>query len=102
MRFECLAGGVPVGSCELERVDPSMGVVGGRFEPYPSYATIKSIVRESRDTSQAHLALSVRQSDKADIPHSGPIKILDYSEELEEIQIEVMGIPHPLYDELFP
>ena len=46
--------------------------------------------------------LSVRQSDGADIPHSGQIKILDYSEELEEIQIEVMGIPHLLYKELFP
>jgi hypothetical protein len=78
-----------------------MGVAGGRFESYPAYANIQSIVRRSRDTSQAHIGLSVRQPNGADIPHSGPILILDYSEELDEIQIEVMGIPHPLYAELF-
>jgi len=30
------------------------------------------------------------------------IEILDYSSELDEIQIEVWGIPYPRYGELFP
>ncbi len=78
-----------------------MGIVGGRFEPYPYYATIKLTARESRDAPQEHLGLAICQFDGTELPHSGPIVISDYSEELAEIQIEVMGIPHPLYNELF-
>jgi len=101
MRLECVANGIPVGSFEPQKLDASMGVAGGRFEPYPAYARIQPMVRASRDHSQNDLLFVVRPFDGQDISHSGPILILDYLDELGEIRIEVMGIPHPMYEELF-
>jgi hypothetical protein len=104
MRFEVLANGVVVGSSELEVGDAPMGVAAGRFLPHPAYSAIQPLVVEGRDSSQAHLALVVRVTEGAEIPSEGGVRITDYSTELgdEGIEIEVLGIPYPLYGELFP
>ena len=80
-----------------------MGVAAGRFLPYPAYSIIQSSVVKSRDPSQAHLALVIRVKSGAEVPASG-VRITDYSAELgdEGLEIEVLGIPYPLYGELFP
>jgi hypothetical protein len=46
----------------------------------------------------------LREVDGEDIPAQGGVQINDYSAELghEEIEIEVLGIGYPLYEELFP
>jgi hypothetical protein len=51
-----------------------------------------------------HLALLVRLKNGADVPSAGGVRITDYSAELgdEGLEIEVLGIPYPLYGELFP
>jgi hypothetical protein len=104
MRFEVLANGVLVGGSELEAGDPPMGVASGRFVPCPAYSTIQSSVVKSRDDFQMHLALLVRLKNGADVPSAGGVRITDYSAELgdEGLEIEVLGIPYPLYGELFP
>jgi hypothetical protein len=104
MRFEILANGVAVGCSNLEGGDPPMGVAGGRFLPYSTYPAIQSSVVESRDGSQAHLGLVVHLADGLEVPSSGETRITDYSAELgdEAISVEVLGIPYPLYEELFP
>jgi len=103
-RFEVSAGSILVGYSELERGDPPMGVAEGRFFPSPAYGTIQTAVVAAREGSQAHLTLVVRTADGRELPAQGGIRIIDYSAELgiEEIEIEVLGIGYPLYEELFP
>jgi hypothetical protein len=103
-RFEILAGSVVIGHSELEHVDPSMGVAGGKFLPSPAYARIQASVVAARESSQAHLSLVARLVGGRELPAQGGVWIGDYSAELgaEEIEVEVLGIGHPLYAELFP
>jgi hypothetical protein len=102
--FEVFAGGILVGYSELESGDPPMGVAAGKLSPSPAYRTIQPSVVAAREGSQADLALAVRTADGQELPGQGGVQILDYSAELgaEGIQVHVLGIGYPLYEELFP
>jgi hypothetical protein len=81
-----------------------MGVAEGRFLPSPAYAAIQPSVVATRYGSQAHLMLSVRSYKGTHLSAQGGVQILDYSAELaaEEIEVHVLGIGYPTYEELFP
>ena len=103
-RFEVFSNTTAIGYSELESGDPPMGVAVGRFLPLPAYEAIQPMVVAARNSSQTHLALTVRTADGHAIPAQGGIQINDYSGELgpEDIEVEVLGIGYPLYEELFP
>jgi hypothetical protein len=103
-RFEIRAGEVVIGRTELESGDPPMGVATGRFLPTRAYAAIQASVIAVRDASQEHLSLQVFQAGGAPVPAEGGVQIVDCSNELGplEIEVHVLGIPHPLYAQLFP
>jgi hypothetical protein len=103
-RFEILADGAVIGHSELEVGDPSMGVAAGKFLPTTAYLGIQPSVVAARESSQAFLSLGVRLVGGAWIPAQGGVQILDYSAELgtDGLEIEVLGIGFPLYEELFP
>jgi hypothetical protein len=77
-----------------------MGVAAGRFLPLQA---IQPIVVAARNNSQTHLGLIVRTADGHAIQAHG-VQINDYSAELgpDDIEVAVLGIGHPLYEELFP
>jgi hypothetical protein len=81
-----------------------MGVAEGKFLPSPAYAVIQPSVVATRYGSQEHLVLAVRSANGNELPAQGGVHILDYSVELgsEEIEIHVLGIGYPTYEELFP
>jgi hypothetical protein len=91
-----------VGYSELESGDSPMGVAFGAFTPSNAYITIQ---REclTNHTNQSELGLSVRTEAGVVIPCSG-VSILDYSAEADSscIEVNVLGIPSALYEELFP
>ena len=103
-RFEILAGSVVVGHSELEVGDPSMGVAAGKLLPTTAYAGIQASIIAARGSSQAHLSLAVRQIGGQPLPAQGGVRILDYSADLggDGLEVEVLGIPYPLYEQLFP
>jgi len=103
-RFEVLANMTAIGYSELESGDPPMGVATGRFLPLLAYEAIQPMVIAARNSSQTHLALTVRTANGHAIPAQGGVRINDYSAELgsEDIDVEVLGIGYPLYEELFP
>jgi hypothetical protein len=103
-RFEVLANGIVIGYSELEKGDPPMGCAGGRFFPLPPYEAMQPMVVAARNDSQAHLALAVRTEDGDAVPAQGGVQINDFSAELGPtgIEVEVLGIGYPLYEELFP
>jgi hypothetical protein len=103
-RFEVLSGAIVIGRSELETGDAPMGVASGQFFPMPPYAQVQPAALAARDDSQSHLALSVRLIGGTDLPAQGGVKILDYSPELgpEALEVHVIGIGYPLYEELFP
>jgi hypothetical protein len=103
-RFEVFASATLIGYSELDRGDPPMGVASGRFLPLPAYEGIQALVIASRNGLQTHLALTVRTADGQDIPAQGGVQINDYSSELrpEDIEVDVLGIGYPLYEDLFP
>ena len=104
-RFEVLSGSIPVGHSELEYGDAPMGVAYGRFFPLPAYAKIQRAVIAAREGgSQADLSLEVRPSGGETLPAQGGVSIRDFSAELgpEGLEVEVLGIGYPLYEELFP
>ncbi len=79
-----------------------MGVVFGRFEPTDDYSLIQNECRANH-RDQTSLALSV-QTETGQLIQCAGVGILDYSEELlpDLIEINVLGIPQPLYREFFP
>ena len=102
MRFEVKLGDEIIGFAELEAGDPPMGVAGGRFLPTPAYSSIQRHCIQHRDSWVPIPGLAVSMPDGGPIECQSGVVILDYSAELDEIQIEVSGIPYPLYGELFP
>lgn len=78
-----------------------MGVASGHFFPLPAYTKFQPQFIALRELSQSHLALTATTPDGKFIPAMG-IAIFDYSEEFEEIQVAVIGIEYPLYEEMFP
>jgi hypothetical protein len=103
-RFEVLSGSTVIGHSELEGGDPPMGVALGRFLPLPAYASVQPAVLAAPEGSQAHLALSVRMAGGPVLPSVGGVQLLDYSADLglEGMEVYVLGIAYPLYDQLFP
>ncbi|PWK41482.1 hypothetical protein LOY55_18290 [Pseudomonas sp. B21-040] len=102
MRFSIYSGLVLVGYSALDYGDPPMGVAFGQFEPADEYAAIQNQCSTNHH-DQTVLDLSVQTEAGLVIPCAG-LAILDYSEELPPpcIEVNIFGIPHPLYGELFP
>lgn len=67
-----------------------MGVAAGRFLPYSAYSAIQPSVMESRDDSQAHLALVIRLTDGGEIPSEGGVRITDYSVALGNVVFRII------------
>lgn len=102
-QYRILWDGALIGYSALESGDPPMGVAFGKFLPLPEYGAVQARCIASRGMSQEHLPLSATQSDGQLLPALG-ISILDCSIELgaSEIEVELVGIGYPLYEQLFP
>jgi hypothetical protein len=100
--FHIYSGSVLMGRSALETGDPPMGVVSGEFEPADGYVAIQAECQSNRG-DQTSLSFSVRTAMGITIPCAG-ISIADYSLELGGgcIEVTVLGVPHPLYEALFP
>ena len=81
-----------------------MGSAVGRFLPVAAYREAQPLIVAASTGSQDHLALSVQTSDGRVLPAQGGVQIVDFSADLgtEGIEVHVLGIPYPLYEELFP
>ena len=101
-RFSIYSGLVLVGYSALDYGDPPMGVASGQFEPADGYAAIQNECSTNHH-DQTGLDLSVQTEAGLVIPCAG-LGILDYSKELPPpcIEVNIFGIPHLLYGELFP
>lgn len=101
-KFAVYAREVLVGHSMLESGDAPMGVAFGAFVPSEAYSQIQ---REcmTNHTDQSVLGLSVQTEAGVVIPCAG-VGILDYSAEIEPpyIEVNLLGVPYPLYGELFP
>lgn len=100
--FSVYAKGSLIGSTNLEFGDPPMGVALGRFFPLVAYAVVQAEVVSARCGDQAALALSVATPDGRKIVCVG-VHIADYSADLGDdgMEISVLGIEWPPYEELF-
>jgi hypothetical protein len=103
-RFEVFAKTTAIGYSELESGDLPMSLAAGRFIPLPAYEAVQPMVVAAQNGPQDHLALAVRTEDGSTIPAQAGVQINDFSAELgsEGIEVEVLGIDYPLYEELFP
>lgn len=106
--FEIYSAGILIGHSELERGDAPMGVASGRLIPLPAFEEIRKFVvidlRRQEMPSQKHLKLTIREAAGSEIASSGGVQIMDCCAELgpEGLIVEILGVPYPLYEELFP
>lgn len=98
-RFAVYSGLVLVGYSSLEYGDAPMGVAFGRLEPLAAFASIQAQCQAGVD--QSHLNLSVQTAQAMAVPCEG-VGILTDPQGLDEPLVEVLGIPYPLYETLFP
>jgi hypothetical protein len=104
-RYAVYFAGTLIGHSALEAGDPPMGVAIGRFWPVPAYEMIQSKVVAAFDSPQDHFAFVVVDTETgSSLPAQGGTQILDASSDLgpEGIEIHVLGIEYPLYEQLFP
>lgn len=101
-RFEVYSNDVLVGHSILESGDPPMGVAFGEFLPNAAYSGIEGECKTNH-ADQSALRLSVRTSTGVEVECVG-VGILDYSAEIDPpyVEVNVLGIPYPLYGELLP
>ena len=99
--FAVYAKELLVGHSMLELGDAPMGVVFGVFLPTQAYVEIRREC-QTNHADQSGLHLSMRTQSGLIIPCAG-VAILDCSSEVESpAEVNVLGIPYPLYGELFP
>jgi hypothetical protein len=105
MSFAIYAGDILVGHSELELGDPPMGVAFGKFIAAEGYRHIRHECRTNH-ADQAALALKARSPTGDWLPCVG-VGVMDYSDHADDgdepyVEATVLGIPYPLYGELFP
>ena len=102
MMFAIYAKDILVGHSALEFGDPPMGVAFGKFFPADAYRQIQHEC-QSNHADQSGLALNARTPAGLAVPCVG-VSILECAEvsEFEPAEVNVLGIPYPLYGELFP
>jgi len=110
MTFYLYAGEQMVGTSELPGADPPMGFVCGPFYPNPNYARIQPLIREAHlydgslgaSSEEAlkrvqhkidALNLKIKTSTCETLQPVGGVHLTDFSEEIEEIQLGVFGLP---------
>jgi hypothetical protein len=91
LRFEVVAGDTVIGHSALEHGDPPMGVTHGRLHVTPAYAS-----------RQAGTPLRVRPIDGEFFEPEGGVHTEDFSAELDEIEVSVLGIASAVYERYFP
>ena len=103
MRFEIKLREETIGYSDLEFGDPPMGVAGGLLEPTAAYQSFQPycIVNRGKWTPDSGLSAHIVGGAKLSCQC---IVIEDDTAELaaDGLRVEVMGIPYPLYEELFP
>lgn len=90
-RFEIYLDGRLIGHSALEKGDAPMGVAFGRLLPNSAYR---------RDLLTESSVINAKLGETT-IPSVGAY-IEDYFEELGEIEVTILVIGYPLYQELFP
>jgi hypothetical protein len=98
-KFLVYSGDVLVGVSELERGDPPMGVAFGALIPNAAYNRIRAEC-VANHADQKALNLSVTTAAGVLIPCVG-VAVLDADLEGEPPEVNVLGVPYPLYGELF-
>ena len=102
-RFEVFVNAVLVGHSELEFGDPPMGVAFGRFLPLPAYYAIQPTVIAAKGGQLEQMRLSVCIDGGAQLQCSGGVHLVDHSVKgHEEIEVSVLGVNWPQYEEVFP
>jgi hypothetical protein len=91
-----------IGHSKLESGDAPIGVAYGNFIPNSAYADVKSEVVGSYGNNQAHLELKVLTETGMIIPCISVLIEDNTAEWSEWLQIELLGIPYPEYEEIFP
>ena len=114
MNYELLLKNKIIGTTILEYADPSMGVVGGKIifnnisSPYKflsDYCKENNIKVNEDDLSNKWISTQdipelIVKSINGTIIKGQATCILGFNE--DGFQIEIIGIPHPEYDKLFP
>ncbi len=105
MSFAIYAGDILVSHSELELGDPPIGVAFGKFIAAEGYRHIRHECRTNH-ADQAALAFEARSPAGDWLPCAG-VGVLDYSDHADDgdepyVEATVLGIPYPLYGELFP
>ncbi len=98
--YQVYAKGVLVGHSALEYGDPPMGVAFGQLIPNAAYSEIRSECI-SNHLDQSALQLSVRTESGLEISCAG-VAILDSTADGASPEVNLLGVPYPLYGELFP
>ena len=94
--------GVLIGHSRLEYGDPPMGVAFGQFTPNEAYREIQSECRTNH-ADQSALELSVQTESGVEISCVGVAILEDLVENGQPYaEVNVLGITHPRYEELFP
>lgn len=101
MHIEIFSSGALIGRSELDRLDPPMGVAIGDFiatDAYDKNLHANSI--EGDYIEDRGKALNIQSKEYGLVECVG-ISIHDVSEGLGEIEISLLGIQSPTYDDVF-
>lgn len=102
MQIEILFDAQVIGSADLRRLDPPMGVAVGSLKPAAAYDKLRhATTLEDRANPDANAEkLSARTTDGEAVACVA-IAVTDYWDALGEIEVSILGIPYPAYEAYF-
>lgn len=109
--YAIYAGDILIGHSAFEAGDPPMGVVFGVFQPSPNFNALRAHGVPSSDSVGQPIAdllvwtgLSARTPAGAEIECQGGVGIMGHCPNSSpwELEVSCLGIPSPLYEDLFP
>lgn len=101
MLVEVFSDDVLIGTCNLDRLDPPMGVAVGDLAITKSYDKNLHAYLIDEDSSKNRGGSLRLQSAENDRINYGEISIHDVSTSLGEIELTVFGIPYPEFETYF-
>lgn len=101
MHIEIFSNGALIGRSNLDKLDPPMGVAIGDFVATDAYdRNLHANLIEGEYVEDRGKALNIQSKEYGSVECVG-ISIHDVSEGLGEIEISLLGIKTPTYDEVF-
>lgn len=101
-KYEIFYKEILIGHSDLEFGDPPMGVAFGKFDPVSEFENVRERISATESHTPSNVILTI--CDPKSVKRiASPASIFAFSGNVpDELEVNVLSIPYPMYEEWFP